>query len=464
MTERPRIGVLGIMQELYDETLPQITERQAGYAREIADQLSAVADMEFIRPARNREDIEEIVRRFDALDLDGLMIVMLTYAPAMRAVPALAGTRLPLLLANVQPERAITADWTMDDLTYNQGIHGAQDQANALCRSRRPFSVVTGDWRSHAFVEAFADWAHAASAVKRLRETKVALLGNPMNGMGDILPDLNSLLRKLGVAIEAEDIGRLVERIDGVDESDVDSLVASHCERFVVAADLPAASHRYAARMTIAIRELLQEGGYRGFSFHFDSLGGDGRIEQLPLLAASDLMAEGYGFAAEGDVNTAALMCAGQTLAGGAHFSELYAMDWELDTVLVSHMGEGNWAIARRDRPIRLIDRPLGIGGLQNPPTPVFMAAPGPATTAALVQISGDDMRLVVGFGEILDTPALPKVEMHHFHLRPEVGMERFMDAWLERGAPHHFVTTLGDHRGRWRRFAEQLQLSYEEI
>lgn len=464
MQERPRIGLLGIMQELYDETLPEITERQAGYAREVAGQLSAVADMEFIRPARNREDIEEIVRRFDALDLDGLMIVMLTYAPAMRAVPALAATRLPLLLANVQPERAITAEWTMDDLTYNQGIHGAQDQANALRRSGQPFSVITGDWRSDAFRDSFDDWACAARTVTRLRETKVALLGNPMNGMGDILPDLNSLLRRLGVAIHAEDIGRLVARIDAVDESDVDNLVARHGERFTVAADLPIERHRYAARMTIAIRELLQEGGYGGFSFHFDSLGADGRVRQLPLLAASDLMAEGYGFAAEGDVNTAALMCAGQALVGNAHFSELYAMDWDLDTVLVSHMGEGNWAIARQDRPIRLIDRPLGIGGLQNPPTPVFMAVPGPATTAALVQISGDDMRLVVGFGEILDTPELPRVEMHHFHLRPDVGMERFMDAWLERGAPHHFVTTLGDHRTRWRRFAEQVGLAYEEI
>ena len=95
-----------------------------------------------------------------------------------------------------------------------------------------------------------------------------------------------------------------------------------------------------------------------GFSFHFDSIGGDGRFQQLPLLAASDLMADGYGYAAEGDTNTASLMCAGQTMIGDAHFSEMYAMDWELDSVLISHMGEGNWKIARKDRPVRLIDRP----------------------------------------------------------------------------------------------------------
>jgi L-arabinose isomerase len=220
--------------------------------------------------------------------------------------------------------------------------------------------------------------------------------------------------------------------------------------------------------MELAIRGLLQERGYAGFTFHFDSFGGDGRFRQLPLLAASNLMADGYGFAAEGDVNTAALMCAAQVLSGdgmgGAHFSELYAMDWDRDSVLVSHMGEGNWRIARGDRPIRLIDRPLGIGRLDNPPTPVFGAEPGPATTAALVQIDGHEMRLVVGYGTVLDTPELPKVEMHHFHFRADAGMERFMDRWLELGAPHHFVTNLGDHRRRWRAFAEQLELELVEI
>jgi L-arabinose isomerase len=464
MIDRPTIGLLGIMQELYDASLPGITERQAGYAREVAERLSGVAEVQFIRPARSREDIDEIVGEFTARGVDGIMIVMLTYAPAMRTVQALAGTRAPVLLANIQPVRAVSADWTMDDLTYNQGIHGAQDQANSLARSERPFSVLTGEWQSDAFRDAFEDWARAALTVSRLRSTTVALLGNPMNGMGDILPDLNALLRTLGVTVAAEDLGALVGRIDAVGDDAVRALVAANHERFEVDEALPAQRHEYAARIELAIRGLLEERGYAGFSFHFDSIGGDGRFRQLPLLAASNLMADGYGFAAEGDVNTAALMCAGHLLAGTAHFSEIYAMDWELDSLLVSHMGEGNWRVARADRSIRLIDRPLGIGGLENPPTPVFMATPGPATTAALVQLDGEHMRLVVGYGEILDTPQLPRVEMHHFHFRPAAGMEEFMDAWLALGAPHHFVTTLGDHRTRWWRFAEQLGLEHAEI
>ena len=461
---QPRIGLLGIMQELYDDMIPGITERQGEYAAAVAKRLAGAADVQFTRPARNREDVEAVTRELVNADVDGIAIVMLTYGPAMRTVRALMDTPVPLLLANIQPERSITPSWDMSDLTYNQGIHGAQDQANALVRAELPFSVITGDWRSDGFERAFDDWARAAQTVTALRRTRIGLLGYPMNGMGDILYDAPSLLRKLGPMIVSEDLGPLVKRIDDVTDVEVDAVIARHAELFDVSSSLPRERHAYAARFEVALRGLLEDKGYAGFSFHFDSIGGDGRFKQLPLLAASDLMADGYGFAAEGDTNTTALMCAAQTMIGDAHFSEMYAMDWELDSVLISHMGEGNWKIARKDRPIKLIDRPLGIGRLDNPPTPVFSAEPGVATTAALVPIEGEYYRLVVALGEVLDTPELPKVEMHYFHFRPETGMEEFMNRWLSLGGPHHFVTNLGDHRDRWRRFAESLDLDHEEI
>jgi L-arabinose isomerase len=464
MNERPRIGLLGIMQELYDDMIPGITEHQAKYAADVARRLEGTAEVIFTRPARNREDVEAVTRELVANRVDGIAIVMLSYSPAMRTVRALIETPVPLAVLNIQPEPSVTAEWDMDSLTYNQGIHGAQDQSNALVRAEIPFSVITGEWHSERFESAFADWARAARTATELKRTRVALLGYSMNGMGDILYDPPALLRRLGPTIVSEDLGRLVTRVENVADSEVDTLLKEHQERFEVADDLPRARHEYAARIEIAIRAMLAEGGYSGFSFHFDSLGGDGRFEQLPLLAASDLMADGYGYGAEGDTNTASLMCAAQTMIGNAHFSEMYAMDWELDSVLISHMGEGNWKIARKDRPIKLIDRELGIGGLDNPPTPVFSAQPGPATTAAMVPLEGDYFRLLVGHGEVLDTPELPNVEMHYFHFRPAQGMEPFMDEWLRHAGPHHFVTNLGEHAPRWRRLAELLDLEYLEI
>src|SRR5438128_945278 len=123
---RPRIGVLGITQSLYDAMLPGITERQEAYARGVTELLGDLAEFVVAPAAKDRAGIDSAVREFEQHNLDGLLVVMLTYGPAMHVARALAETRLPVCLANIQPVPAVTDEWDMADLTYNQGIHGAQ--------------------------------------------------------------------------------------------------------------------------------------------------------------------------------------------------------------------------------------------------------------------------------------------------------------------------------------------------
>lgn len=460
----PRIGLLGIMQELYDDMLPGITERQSGFGERVRDRLASAAEVVFSRPARNREDIEELVAELHGEQVDGIMIVMLTYGPALRTVRALMESPVPVLLANIQPEPSVTPEWDMADLTYNQGIHGAQDQANALLRAGIPYSVITEDWRSEAFLRSFESWARAAKTVTALKAARIALFGYPMNDMEDVLYDPTALVRRIGPTVQHENLGDVHRRMEALDAAAVQELMGRHHERFDVDPALTSERHEVAVRWELALAGLLEEKRYQAFSVHFEPVAKDGRFTQLPLLAASDLMADGYGYGAEGDTNAAALVLASHLLVGDAHFSEIYAMDYELDSVLVSHMGEGNWRIARRDRPVRLIDRELGIGGLDNPPTTVFSGEPGVATTATLIPLEGELYRLVSARGEILDTPVLPKLEMPYFHFRPDSGMRSFLDGWLRNGGTHHFCMNLGDHLERWRMLAELLELDYVEI
>jgi hypothetical protein len=202
--------VLGIMQELYDEMLPGITQRQAAYAEEIGAALAAVVDVQVAAPARNRADIESVLRGFENDGLDGVLVVMLTYGPGMRVARALSETRLPICLANIQPAPEVTTAWDMGDLTYNQGIHGAQDTANAMVRAGRPFHVVTGDWNGAQFTTEVIAWARAAAAVTRWRTLKIAVFGYAMNGMGDIRVDEHSFLRTLGPQIDSLAPGAIV--------------------------------------------------------------------------------------------------------------------------------------------------------------------------------------------------------------------------------------------------------------
>ena len=166
-------------------------------------------------------------------------------------------------------------------------------------------------------------------------------------------------------------------------------------------------------------------------------------------------MAAGVGFAAEGDALCAALMVAGQEMLGPTQFTEMYAMDFPSDSILMSHMGEGNWRLAHPDRPVRLIKRPLGIGGLADTPTFLFHYAPGPATLATLTPLGRDRFRLLAAEGEILDAAELPALEMPYGRFRPDRGVRACMDTWLRLGGPHHQILNPGRQAAAWSVFSE---------
>jgi L-arabinose isomerase len=152
---RPRIGILGIMQDLYDDMIPGIARRQEGYAAELAASLADVGEFIPGKVVKYREDAERVMREFEDSDLDGVLVVMLTYGPAMRVARLLAESRLPICLANIQPEPAVTAAWDMADMTYNQGVPAAPGAGDAL----RP---VPADLRAARMPERMAGRGRAA--------------------------------------------------------------------------------------------------------------------------------------------------------------------------------------------------------------------------------------------------------------------------------------------------------------
>lgn len=465
MTDRkPRIGILGIMQDLYDEMIPGIAQRQEGYAAEIAAHLEDVAEFFPSKAIKYREDAERAMREFESAELDGVMVVMLTYGPAMRVARLLSESKLPVLLANIQPEPNVTPAWDMADMTYNQGVHGAQDTANSMVRAGKQFAVLTDDWRASSFREDVARWARAAAAVTAWKKLKVAIFGYAMNEMGDIRVDESALVRTLGPAIISVAQGDLWRGMQEVPDAAVEEIIAFENDRFEIDPRLSATERTDHARMQAAIEAILTERGFGAYTAHFDAIGEDGRFSRLPLAAASTLMARGYGYAAEGDVLTACLVYAGHKLIGEAHFTEMYAMDFPSDSVLMSHMGEGNWQIARSDRPVKLIKRPLGIGRLDDPPTFLFQYQPGPATLATLVSLEGERFRLVVAEGENLDSQELPALEMPYGQFRPASGLRQCLNAWLTNGGPHHEVMNLGHHAADWKVFCQLTGIEFVQV
>ncbi len=456
----PKIGFLGIMHGLYDVDQPELPREQEEWAKKVVAHLKDVAVVDFPGAAKDRGMIEKYVKQFNTLEYDGIMVVNLLYSPGMRVVQAFKDNRLPVLVANIQPLPSVTSDWNWKKCTTNQGIHGIQDTSNMLMRLGVKPAIITEDWESDAFKSYFGDWAAAAMTVASLKHARVAMF-EKMQGMGDIMGDEVAFMRKFGIEVYYEGIGEVVRCFEEVSEAEIDEYVAIDKKNFEIAPGLSEESHRYAARLQIAYEKFCEKFGYDGFSANFNVYREDGRIRQLPILGGSNMLAKGYGYSAEGDVHILACTLIGHLISEDPHFTEMYSLDFKRDATMLSHMGEGNWKVARKDRPIRLIDRPLDIGDRENPPTPVFSGEPGEATIISLVAIEGEKYRLVVSLGEVLDEQEIPGMVMNYTFFRPYTGVRRAMDGWLRNGGTHHQVMFRGDQCRKFELLCHILGIEY---
>ena len=459
---KPKLGVLALMLEAYEPLFPGITSRQENYARSVLKEVAEAAEFVFPRAALNRQDIEELTAQYNRENLDGILILLLTYSQGQYLVRAMQNNRLPLALALVQPDETVGDDFEELDLTVNQGIHGSQDNANCLVRAGIRCSYFAGSRHGGDFRRFIGDFAKAAQTARVLKSMRIGVIGK-LAGMGDLVADDMAFFRVVGPEFCYDSIGTVHSCVESVTEEEISERVAVDRTIFDIDPKLSDESHRYAVRLYLGIKKYLEKGGYAGYSAHFEEFGADGRFRQLPLLAASHLMADGYGYAAEGDGVTAALVAAARCLCGNANFSEMYMMDIARNAILFCHAGEGNWATCMRGARPRLIDRYLGEGGLENPPTPIFTPQPGPATIAAITHLGADRYRMVAAAGEMLPKSDIKKCEMPYFFFAPSSGAQGCATAWLKLGAPHHEAVMLGDQRGRLMQLCEILGIEYAE-
>lgn len=461
---KPKLALLGLMTDGYEPIFPGITERQERFAQKLVDTLAPVAEVIFTGAAVNRASIEQKVKEFNAADVDGMLIVLLAYSQGAWIARAMQDNRLPIALCVVQPDQTTGDAFTELDLTVNQGIHGAQDNSNILHRLGLRYQVFAGNWHEERFVRFVQDFGKAAQTAMKLRRMRTAIFGR-MQGMGDILTDDFAFFRKLGPESCHDTLGVIARNMADVTDAEIDARIALDKQKADVDPKLTRESHAEAVRMYLAFKRYLQENEFDAVTAHFDIFAADGRFKQLPLYAASQLLAEGYGYAAEGDSVCASMVAAAHTLGDGdANFTEMYAMDFDKQAIIFCHAGEGNWATHREDIRPRLIDRYLGEGGLENPPTFIFTPKVGRATLTSLVSVEGGKMRLLVATGEILAKSDLQNCEMPYFFWKPDSGIESCVEAWLRNGGTHHEVINIGDVSARWRMLCDMLDIEYVQV
>ena len=439
---RPKIGLLPLMLELYDESAPELKPRQAQFARQIADVLSSDVEISAVPICNTRPQVDAAIADFEGEGCEGIIVVHLSYAPSLISASALTRTSLPVLLFNTTPAPKMDIDLTPEDIMENHGIHGVQDLANILLRAGKTYHIISGYLSDRCVTERVLSWCRAALTARFWREMRVGLIGSPFEGMGDFSVDLTSLQAVVGpqvVRISPREVAELAKQVS---PEQVQAEVEADRQQFAPVADLDPELHAISVRAGLGLFRAVHKHDLDALAMHFMAFNDLPEIGAVPFLGISKLQAMGIGYAGEGDVACASLVTAMARYFGKAGFTEMFCPDWEGNQILMAHMGECNPILAG-EKPI-LKSVPFPYGELSEPVIAVAGMAPGPATLVNLVCVEQGTFRLTAVEVAVSDFPVLD-LAMPHFKIQLPLPLGEFLTKYSEEGGIHH-LSIVPDH------------------
>jgi L-arabinose isomerase len=432
-------------QDLYGEdTLRQVAEQ----SQEIAARLDGADAVRVVwKPVlKDRDAIHRMALEANADPACiGVIAWMHTFSPAKMWIVGLDALRTPLLHLHTQAN--VELPWSTIDFDFmnlNQAAHGDREFGYIQTRLGVARKTVVGHVSNPAVQEKVATWVRAAAGWAAARNMRLARFGDNMRNVAVTEGDKTEAEISLGVSVNTWGVNDLVAAVDQVADADVDGLVAEYEDLYDVVPELRRGgerheSLRYGARQELALLALLGDLGATAFTTNFEDLGA---LRQLPGLAVQRLMAQGFGFGAEGDWKTAILVRAakvmGQGLPGGASLMEDYTYDLTPgdEKILGAHMLEicPTLTTARPSLEVH----PLGIGGKEDPVR--FDTDPGPGVVVALSDMR-ERFRLTANVVEVVPPDAdLPHLPVARAVWKPQPDFATSAEAWLMAGAAHHTV------------------------
>jgi len=375
----------------------------------------------------------------------GVIGWMHTFSPAKMWIAGLQALTKPFLHLHTQHNADLPyGSIDMEFMNLNQSAHGDREFAYIVSRQRLPRKTIAGHWQEPAVQGRIGSWMRAAAGVHEARHLRCIRFGDNMREVADTDGDKVEVQARFGVSCNTYPVNELAAAVDRVGDAEVDRLCAEYDDGYAVVAELRPGGERReslrdAARIELGLRAFLGEHGAMAFVDTFEDLGG---LKQLPGIGAQRLMADGYGFGAEGDWKSSILVrlvkVMSEGLDGGVSFMEDYTYDFGADatSVLGAHMLEVCPTIAAATPTCEI--HPLFVGEREDPVRLVFSGAPGPGVVVGFVDM-GTHLRLVANEIEAVAPPSdLPELPVARALWVPRPDFTTAAETWLMAGGPHH--------------------------
>ncbi len=468
------IGLFSVGLEAYWPQFAGLQEKLAGYNQLIAARLgrsgNSVVNLGMVDTP---EKAVEAGHRFRQADVDIIFLHVATYALSSTILPAVRRSKSPVIVLNLQPEKAI--DYRSFNLRKDRGEMTGEwlawcqacsvpEIANVFQRSHIPFFQVTGTLEndSAAWAE-IDDWVAAAKVAHAMEHNRLGLMGHYYGGMLDIYSDLTLHCSKFGGHMEIIEVDELAALRTEATGADTQTRMRDFERSFELQPDCSQQELARAARTSVALDSLAQIHNLGSLAYYYQGVGNPANEDTISsiILGASLLTARGIPVAGEYEVKNVQAMKILDLLGAGGSFTEYYAVDFGDDVVLMGHDGPGHPAIAEGKTKVR----PLGVyhGKVGSGLSVEMSVRNGPVTLLSVVQTADGRLKLLLAQGESIPGPIL-EIGNTNSRYRFAIGARNFIESWNRNGPAHHCAVGVGLLADKLKKFGALLGLEVVQV
>lgn len=459
------VCLVGIGLNTYWKQFEGLYERLNGYQERIAKRLSSEkVNMVNAGIVDSPEKSLSVAEELGTRNLDLLLVYISTYALSSTILPLVQRLKVPVIILNIQPEACIDYDYIngLGDRGLMTGEWLANCQAcsvpelsNVFNRSGIEYEIVTGYLEDEYVWKELDEWIDAAYVKKGMTNNRLGVLGHYYCGMLDVYSDLTLQSSVFGTHIEIVEMCELKSYRDEVSVEDINRKIEEFKCSFDVVPECDDYELNRAAATSVALDRLIRKHNLGSMAYYYEGVDGNDYENISTSVIAGNTLLTGSGIpvAGECEIKNVQAMKIMSLLGAGGSFSELYALDFKDNVVLLGHDGPAHFLMA--DGKVKLV------------PLPVYHGKPGKGLSIQMTVKSGpvtllsvcdgkDGLFLLVAEGEAVDGPVL-NIGNTNSRYRFSSGVRGFIDSWSKAGPSHHCAIGVGHVAGSIKKLAQLL-------
>ncbi len=426
------VGLLPLYIKLYDDAGTDRTYTKAFYetvANVLENQGFEVLKSDF---CRIESEFNKTVKSFEEQGADVIVTLHAAYSPSLESINALSKTKLPIVVFD--STEAYELGKSASPINNNHGIHGVMDMCNLLKQRGKPYAITAGHIDDGKVVKKACDFIKCAVAAQSLKGSKVGSFGKSFKGMGDFLISKKDAKKLFGIEVVYLKDQQMKSALDNVSEEEINAEKEVYKTEYVYNDKINDGIYNDAIKSALAVRKTVKDENLDAFTINFLDVTSK-NLNSMPFIECCKAMQNGIGYAGEGDVLTASFVGALLKVFKEVTFAEIFCPDWKNNKLLISHMGEMNYALAT-DKP-EIVEHRFPYTDAVNPISANACFKAGKAVFGNLFKDCDGKYKLLVSDIEMLEEEKGFEESIKGW-FKPSIPVDEFLEKLSEHGAIHH--------------------------